>query len=63
VRPLPAYDYSLPPHTGQLNYERWQWPMTGNDVCRAFVSFLDQFREFHRAEAGNNSQSPADLRS
>jgi LmbE family N-acetylglucosaminyl deacetylase len=63
VRPLPAYDYSLPPHTGQLNYECWQWPMTGNDVCRAFVSFLDQFREFHRAEAGNNSQSPADLRS
>ena len=63
VRPLPAYDYSLPPHTGQLNYERWQWPMTGNDVCRAFVSFLDQFRGLRHAEAGHNSQSPADLRS
>lgn len=45
VRPLPAYGYTVPPHPGQLNYERWQWPMTGNDVCRAFVSFLEQFRE------------------
>jgi LmbE family N-acetylglucosaminyl deacetylase len=42
VRPLPAYDYSAPPHQGKLNYEHWQWPMTGNDLCRAFVSFLEQ---------------------
>jgi len=62
VRPLPAYDYSAPPHPGQLNYERWQWPMTGSDVCRAFVSFLEQFRELGRAEAGGNSQASADIR-
>lgn len=42
LRPLPAYDYSMPPHEGQLNYERWQWPMTGSDVCREFVSFLNR---------------------
>jgi LmbE family N-acetylglucosaminyl deacetylase len=55
VRPLPAYDYSKPPHAGQLNYERWQWSMTGNEVCRAFGSFLEQVGEFDSAEAGNNS--------
>ncbi len=62
VRPLPAYDYSAPPHPGQLNYERWQWPMTGDDVCRAFVSFLEHFHELHPAEADSNSQSSADIR-
>lgn len=43
VRPLAGYDYSRPPHEGQLNYERWQWPMTGQDVCRAFAGFLNSF--------------------
>lgn len=40
IRRMPAYDYSMPPHEGQLNYEQWQWPMTGADVCRAFVAFV-----------------------
>jgi LmbE family N-acetylglucosaminyl deacetylase len=62
VRPLPAYDYSLPPHPGQLNYERWQWPMTGNDVCRAFVSFLEQVGELG-GEGGDHSQPSAKVRS
>jgi len=35
-RPLHDYDYWRPPHPGVLNYEAWQWPMTGNDLCRAF---------------------------
>jgi LmbE family N-acetylglucosaminyl deacetylase len=40
VRPQAAYDYSRPPHEGKLNYEAWQWTMTGEDVCRAFSEFL-----------------------
>jgi LmbE family N-acetylglucosaminyl deacetylase len=39
-RPQPQYDYSRPPHAGRLNYEAWQWPMNGNDVCAAFQVFL-----------------------
>jgi LmbE family N-acetylglucosaminyl deacetylase len=61
VRPLPAYDYSVPPHPGQLNYERWQWSMTGMDVCQAFVSFLEQFEEV-RSAAGSNSHLSTNIR-
>jgi LmbE family N-acetylglucosaminyl deacetylase len=39
-RPQPDYDYSQPPHAGVLNYEAWQWPMKGSDVCAAFTAFL-----------------------
>ena len=39
-RPLVPYDYSRPPHPGTLNYEAWQWRMTGTDVARAFASQL-----------------------
>lgn len=39
-RPLVAYDYSHPPHPGTLNYEAWQWPMTGSDLVRAFAPYL-----------------------
>jgi LmbE family N-acetylglucosaminyl deacetylase len=35
-RPQPAYDWSRPPHPGLLNYESWQWPMTGAQVAQAF---------------------------
>lgn len=38
-RPQPAYDYSRPPHPGTLNYEAWQWPVTGAELCRAFQAF------------------------
>ena len=41
-RPQPAYDYSQPPHTGKLNYELWQWPMTGGEVSQAFADFLSR---------------------
>lgn len=34
-----AYDFGNPPHPGKLNYEVWQWPMTGADVCGAFRNF------------------------
>ena len=39
-RPLPAYDYEAPPHPGVLNYEAWQWGMTGSEVARAFALHL-----------------------
>jgi len=38
-RRQPRYDYSQPPHAGTLNYEAWQWPITGHDVSRAFTEF------------------------
>ena len=40
-RPQVNYNYSRRPHGGKLNYEYWQWPMTGEDVSGAFVAFLD----------------------
>lgn len=42
-RPMAQYDYSRPPHPGQLNYEAWQWPITGEEVA-------DKFQEFLRAK-------------
>jgi N-acetylglucosamine malate deacetylase 2 len=41
-RPQPDYDYSRPPHQGPLNYELWQWPMTGLEVSQAFERCLAQ---------------------
>lgn len=41
-RPQAAYDYHRPPHDGPLNYEQWQWSMTGRDVCAAFAAFEEQ---------------------
>ena len=40
VRPQLAYDYTRPPHPGKTNYEVWQWKMTADEVCAAFVDFL-----------------------
>ncbi len=39
-RPLAPYDYTLPPHSGVLNYEAWQWPITGAQVAAAFAEYL-----------------------
>ncbi len=41
-RPLAKYDYSKPPHPGVLNYEAWQWPITGSEVAAAFTEFLQR---------------------
>jgi len=35
-RPQAEYDYARPPHLGVVNYEVWQWPISANEVCRAF---------------------------
>jgi LmbE family N-acetylglucosaminyl deacetylase len=40
-RPLPEYDYARPAHEGELNYEAWQWSMTGKQVCAAFGAYLN----------------------
>jgi LmbE family N-acetylglucosaminyl deacetylase len=40
VRPIKQYDYSRPAHRGRLNYEAWQWHMTGDEVSREFEKFL-----------------------
>jgi N-acetylglucosamine malate deacetylase 2 len=46
-RPLPAYDYTRPPHPGLLNYEAWEWPITGQQVADSFTAYLNR-----RGEAG-----------
>ena len=40
-RPLPHYDYTRRPHQDILNYESWQWKMTGDEVAAAFKNYLD----------------------
>ncbi len=39
-RPMAEYDFTDVPHEGRLNYEIWQWPMTGRDVARSFAEYL-----------------------
>lgn len=41
-RPVQAYDFSRPPHSGVLNYEAWGWPMTGSELCSAFGRFRNE---------------------
>lgn len=48
-RPLPEYDYARPPHEGVLNYEAWQWSMTGKQVCAAFEAYLNSRAALERA--------------
>jgi LmbE family N-acetylglucosaminyl deacetylase len=40
-RPQAAYDFALPPHPGTLNYEAWQWSVTGSQLVQAFTACLD----------------------
>jgi LmbE family N-acetylglucosaminyl deacetylase len=35
-RPAPFYDFTRPPHNGQLNYEAWQWGIRGREVVASF---------------------------
>ena len=42
-RPMKSYDFSRPPHLGTLNYEAWQWPMRGAELCQAFFRFAQSF--------------------
>ena len=40
-RPMVKHDFYRPPHVGKLNYEAWNWSMTGRDVCNALTAFND----------------------
>ncbi len=39
-RPIADYDYTQPPLPWKLNYELWQWKMSGQEVSAAFSAFL-----------------------
>jgi LmbE family N-acetylglucosaminyl deacetylase len=39
-RPLAHYDFTGPPLPWKLNYEMWQWKMTGQEVSAAFSDYL-----------------------
>jgi LmbE family N-acetylglucosaminyl deacetylase len=39
-REMSQYDFARVPHAGVLNYEAWQWPIKGTELCRVFGEFL-----------------------
>jgi N-acetylglucosamine malate deacetylase 2 len=39
-RPVMDYDFTARPLPWKLNYELWQWQMTGEEVAAAFASYL-----------------------
>jgi len=41
LRPQASYDFRRPPHPGVLNYEAWQWPVTGSQLVQAFACCID----------------------
>jgi len=41
-RPMAKYDFSRPPLPWKLNYEIWQWSMTGKEVAAEFASYLEK---------------------
>src|SRR5947209_3328925 len=40
LRPVADYDFTRRPFPWKLNYELWQWRMTGEEVSAAFASYL-----------------------
>jgi N-acetylglucosamine malate deacetylase 2 len=43
-RPVADYDFTRPPLPWKLNYECWDWPMTGAEVSAAFAEYLRRER-------------------
>jgi hypothetical protein len=41
-RPAPEYDFTLPPHAGQLFYEQFPWGMSGSRFCELAAEALDE---------------------
>ena len=41
-RPVVDYDFTQRPLPWKLNYELWQWHMTGEEVAAAFASYLKE---------------------
>lgn len=50
-RPLYGYDFTVPPLPWKLNYEIWEWKMTGSEVSAAFADYLrsDQKKQVKQA--------------
>jgi len=44
-RPIADYDFTRRPLPWKLNYEHWQWPMTGDEVAGEFASYLRKIGE------------------
>jgi hypothetical protein len=42
-RPAPRYDFSRPPHAGPLQYELWDFPLTGRAFCELARRALAEF--------------------
>jgi N-acetylglucosamine malate deacetylase 2 len=40
-RPVCDYDFTVPPLPWKLNYELWEWRMTGCEVSSAFAEYLE----------------------
>lgn len=40
-RPAPPYDFSQPPHSGQLNYEAWEWKVRPVELIEAFAALVE----------------------
>jgi LmbE family N-acetylglucosaminyl deacetylase len=45
IRLAPAYDFSSPPHEGQLLYESFGWGFTGTKWCRVAAAGLRKFSD------------------
>ena len=43
-RPLPGHDFTRPPLPWKLNYEYWDWAMTGTEVSETFAEYLREER-------------------
>jgi LmbE family N-acetylglucosaminyl deacetylase len=58
-RPQKKYDYSGPPHEGKLNYELWEWSMTGPQVSERLVEFQRAKKAGHGFSRMNADQDKA----
>jgi len=48
-RPVMDYDFTRRPFPWKLNYELWEWKMTGEEVSAAFAAYLRHGRSSHVA--------------
>ena len=55
-RPQKQYDYWRPPHEGKLNYELWQWSMTGTQVSAKFEEFQNALKANATADGRGDSR-------
>jgi hypothetical protein len=51
-RDAPEYDFTKPPHAGQLLYERWGWDVTGERWRERAAAVLGEVRRSAFRDAG-----------